>query len=223
MFLGHFGVALAAKRAAPKASLGALVFAAQLADLLWPIFLLLGWEQVRIVPGTTRVTPLDFVSYPWSHSLAAQIVWAIVLAAAYFAIRRDGRGAFVVGACVPTHWLLDYVAHRPDMPLVPRGPRYGLGMWNSLPLTIAVELGLFGIGILIYLSARRAADRTAHIALWSLVGLLVVVYFASTFGPPPPNVRVLAVSALVIWLTVPWAAWADRHRMPRVNEGRPIT
>jgi len=223
MFLGHFGVALAAKRAAPKASLGTLVFAAQLADLLWPIFLLLGWEQVRIVPGTTRVTPLDFVSYPWSHSLAAQICWGILLGAVYFAFRRDGRGAIVVGACVPTHWLLDYVAHRPDMPLVPGGPRYGLGMWNSLPLTIAAEMGLFGIGISIYLSARRAADRTAHFALWSLVGLLFVVYLASIFGPPPPNVRVLALSALAIWLTVPWAAWADRHRMPRVNEGRPIT
>ena len=217
MFLAHFGVAFAAKRAAPKTSLGTLVLAAQLADILWPIFLLLGWEKVRIAPGITRVTPLDFVSYPWSHSLVAQIGWAIVLGAGYFAIRRDGRGAAVVGACVPTHWLLDYIAHRPDLPLVPGGAGYGLGMWNSLPLTLAVELGLFGIGILIYLSARRAIDRTGQFALWSLVILLVALYFASTFGPPPPNVRVLALSALAIWLTVPWAAWADRHWVPRVN------
>jgi hypothetical protein len=217
MFLGHFGVAFAAKRVAPRTSLGILVLAAQLADLLWPIFLLLGWEQVRIAPGITRVTPLDFVSYPWSHSLVAQIGWAILLGAGYFAIRRDGRGAVVVGACVPTHWLLDYIVHRPDMPLVPGGAVYGLGMWNSMPLTLAVELGLFGIGILIYLSGRRAIDRTGQFALWSFVILLVAIYFASTFGPPPPNASVLAVSALAIWLTVPWAAWADRHWVPRVN------
>lgn len=221
MFLGHFGVALAAKKAAPTTSLGTLVFAAQLADLLWPIFLLLGWEQVRIAPGITRVTPLDFVSYPWSHSLVAQLGWGMALGAAYFALRRDGRAAAVVGACVPTHWLLDYIVHRPDMPLVPGGPRYGLGMWNSLPLTLAAELGVLVIGLVIYLSERRAADRTGQFALWSFVIVLVALYLASTFGPPPPNVRVLAFSALAIWLTVPWAAWADGHHMPRV--ARPVT
>jgi hypothetical protein len=222
MFLGHFGVALAAKRAAPKASLGTLVLAAQFADLLWPIFLLLGWEHVRIVPGTTRVSPFDFVSYPWSHSLVAQIGWGLLLGAVYFAIRRDGRSATVIGACVPTHWLLDYIAHRPNMPLVPGGARYGLGMWNSVPLTLAAEIGLFVIGILIYLNARRVTDRTAHFAMRSLLGFLLVAYFASIFGPPPPNVRILALSALAIWLTVPWAAWADSHWMPRVNAGRNI-
>lgn len=221
MFLGHFGVALAAKKAAPKTSLGTLVLAAQLADILWPVFLLLSWEQVRIAPGITRVTPLDFVSYPWSHSLVAQLGWGIVLGAVYFVFRRDTRGAAVAGACVPTHWLLDYIVHRPDMPLVPGGTRYGLGMWNSLPLTLAAELGLFGIGLLMYLSERRAADRTGAFALWSLVVFLVAVYFASIFGPPPPSVRVLAFSAIGIWLTVPWAAWADGHHMPRA--GRAIT
>src|SRR5579862_972440 len=121
MFLGHFGVALAAKKAAPKASLGTLFLAAQLADLLWPVFLMLGWEQVRIEPGNTRITPLDFVAYPWSHSLVMQIVWAVLLAFVYFATRRDARTAVIVGACVPTHWLLDWITHRPDMPLVPGG------------------------------------------------------------------------------------------------------
>jgi hypothetical protein len=215
MFLGHFGVALAAKKAAPKTSLGTLVLAAQLADLLWPIFLLLGWEQVRIVPGLTRVTPLDFVSYPWSHSLVAQLVLGIVLGLAYFVIRRDSRGAIVAAACVPTHWLLDYVMHRPDMPLVPGGARYGLGLWNSLPATLAAELALFAAGIAIYLSVTHAKDRTGRFALWALLIFLVVVYFASLFGPPPPNPRALAFTALSMWLLVPWAAWADRHRSAR--------
>lgn len=212
MFLGHFGVALAAKKVAPKTSLGLLVLAAQFADLLWPIFLLLGWEQVRIVPGVTRLTPLDFISYPWSHSLAAEIVLGIALGLLYFAMRRNGRGAIVVGACVPTHWMLDFVVHRPDLPLVPGGERYGLGLWNSLPATLIVELAFYGAGIAIYLGSTRAKDRTGHLALWALLIFLAAAYFISTFGPPPPNPRALALTALTMWLLVPWAAWADRHR-----------
>jgi len=159
MFLGHFGVAMAAKKAAPKASLGTLVLAAQFADLLWPVFLLLGWERVRIAPGITRVTPLDFVSYPWSHSLLMDLAWGTALGAVYFALRRDGRGAWVVGACVPSHWVLDWIAHRPDMPLYPGGPRFGLGLWNSVPATLVVELVLFVAGAAIYLIATRKGSH----------------------------------------------------------------
>ena len=213
MFLGHIGVALAAKKAAPKASLGALVLGAQLADLLWPIFLLLGWEQVRIDPGNTKFTPFDFVSYPWSHSLVMQLLWGVVLGALFFAIRRDGRSAAVVGACVPTHWVLDWITHRPDMPIVPGGPRYGLGMWNSIPLTLVSEFLVFGIGVAIYLRATKAKDRTGTYALWSLLIFLTIAYISSAFGPPPPNVHVLAYMGLALWLLVPWAAWADRHRL----------
>jgi hypothetical protein len=212
VFLGHFAVALAAKKAAPKTSLGTLVFAAQLADLLWPIFLLLGWEQVQIAPGITRVTPLDFVSYPWSHSLAMQLVWALALGVVYFTIRRDSRGAVVAAACVPTHWLLDYISHRPDMPLYPGGARYGLGLWNSLPATLITEFGLYAVGIVLYLSATRAKDRIGLYALWSFLIFLLAAYIGSAFGSRPPSVNVLALTALLIWLTVPWAAWADRHR-----------
>jgi hypothetical protein len=212
MFLGHFAVAMGAKKAAPRVSLGSLILAAQFADLLWPIFLLLGWEQVRIAPGITRVTPLDFVSYPWSHSLVAQIVWGAALGVIYFMMRREGRGAIVLAACVPSHWLLDCVMHRPDMPLCPGGARYGLGLWNSLEVTLAMEFGMFAVGAAIYLSSTRAKDCTGVIALWSLLFGLAGLYLASVFGPPPPSVRVLAASALIMWVTIPWGAWADRHR-----------
>lgn len=212
MFLGHFAVALGAKKAAPRISLGTLVFAAQFADLIWPVLLLLGLEQVRIVPGITRVTPLDFVSYPYSHSLAAQVLWGAALGSVLFAIRRSLRNAAVLAVCVPSHWLLDYIAHRPDMPVLPGGPRYGLGLWNSLPGTLAVELILFAAGIALYLTATRAKDGTGRYALWSFLILLLLVYLGSLAGPPPPSVPVLAMSALAMWLTVPWAAWTDRHR-----------
>jgi hypothetical protein len=222
MFLGHFAVALAAKKAAPKTSLGTLVLAAQFADILWPVLLLFGIEQVRIVPGLLAASPLDFTSYPISHSLVAQLGWGAILGIAYFIVRRDGRSALLVGLLVPTHWVLDFVAHRPDMPIYPGGARFGLGMWNSVPLTILVEYALFAAGIAIYLSVTSAKDRTGNLALWSLLGLLAVLYLASLFGPPPPSVAALAWSAMAIWLTVPWAAWADRHRQSR-SEGREAT
>src|SRR5262252_5443382 len=110
MFLGHFALGMAAKRVAPKASLGTLVLSAQFADCLWPVLLLLGFEQVRIAPGITRVTPLDFVSYPISHSLLMQLVWGLLLGAGHFFLKHDLRAATVVGALLPTHWLLDYVS-----------------------------------------------------------------------------------------------------------------
>jgi hypothetical protein len=212
MFLGHFAVALAAKKAAPKISLGTLVFAAQFADMLWPLLLLLGIEQVRIVPGLLAASPLDFTSYPVSHSLVAQLGWGALLGVIYFLLRRDARSALLLGFLVPSHWVLDFIAHRPDMPIYPGGAKYGLGMWNSLPLTIVVEYVLFAAGTAIYLGVTRAKDRMGNLALWSLLGLLAVLYLASLFGPPPPSVRALAWSAIAIWLTVPWAAWADRHR-----------
>jgi hypothetical protein len=218
VFLGHFGVAFAAKKAAPKTSLGTLVFAAQFADLLWPLLLLAGIEKVRIVPGLLPASPFDFTSYPISHSLVAQLGWGALLGLIYFAIKRDGKSALLVGALVPTHWVLDFIAHRPDMPIYPGGPKFGLGMWESVPLTISVEYVLFAAGIAIYLSANHAKDRTGNWAFWSLVGLLGVLYPASLFGPPPPSVQALAVSALAIWLTVPWAAWADRHRQSALGK-----
>jgi hypothetical protein len=221
MFLGHFGLAFAAKRVTPKTSLGTLVFAAQFADLLWPILLLLGMEHVRIVPGLLAASPFDFTSYPISHSLAAQLGWGALLGLIYLAIKRDGRSALFVSALVPTHWVLDFIAHRPDMPIYPGGAKYGLGMWQSIPLTIFVEYVLFAAGIALYVGATRAKDKTGKLALWSLVGLLGVVYPASLFGPPPPSVQALAWSAIAIWLTLPWAAWADRHR--QTVPGRPGT
>ena len=216
MFLGHFALAMSAKKIAPKTSLGTLVLSAQFADCLWPVLLLLGLEQVRIVPGITRVTPLDFISYPISHSLLLQLVWGLLLGGAYFFWRRDLRTALVIGTLLPTHWLLDYFAHRPDLPLYPGGPKVGLGMWNSLALTLLVEFGLFLAGLLIYLSTTRSKGSRSY-GFWSFVLFLAVLYAASLLGPPPPNVRIVALSAMVLWLTVPWAAWADRQRETRLG------
>ena len=181
--------------------------------LALPIFLLLGWERVRIEPGIMRLCALDFSSYPISHSLLGQVAWGALLALIYFAVKRNAKTATLLGACVVSHWFLDWVVHRPDLPLTPwSDARFGLGLWNSLPATVALEFGLLTIGLLFYLRATRARDRTGNIVLWSFLIFLVILWAGAIFGPPPPNDRMLAWSALSIWLTVPWAAWADRHR-----------
>src|SRR6185295_17323929 len=159
MFIGHFALGLAAKRQTPRVSLAMLFAAAQLADLLWPIFLALGLEQVRIYPGNTAFTPLDFVSYPWSHSLVMLVVWGVVLGAiCRLATGRNGRVFIVLTVLVVSHWLLDWITHRPDMPIYPGGTKYGLGMWNLVTLTMVVEGIMFAVGLWIYVSTTRARD-----------------------------------------------------------------
>ncbi len=217
MFLGHFGVALAAKKIAPKSSLGMLLLAAQFADIIWPLFLLLGWETVRIDPGNTRVTPLDFTSYPYSHSLFTQVLFGAGLALIYFASRRRfpyaGRGAVVIAALVPSHWILDWVVHRPDLQLTPwTQQRFGLGLWNSLGITLILEFTVLGAGLLLYLGATRAKDGIGYFVFLALILVLIGLWLGTLFGSPPPNPKFLAWSAIAIWLTVPWIAWADRHR-----------
>jgi hypothetical protein len=213
MFIGHIAVALAAKRAAPRASLGTLAVAVEFTDLLWPIFLLLGWEQVRIVPGMTVVTALDFVSYPISHSLLADIGWASLLAGLYSIRKHYLKGAFVIWACVMSHWILDAISHRPDMPLYPAGRVFvGLGLWNSLPATLLVEGAMFVAGVAIYLRSTRAKDKTGVIAFRVLIIVFVILYLANVLGPPPPSLEALKIGALCGWLFVPWFYWIDRHR-----------
>lgn len=213
MFLGHYGVAFAAKRAAPRTSLGTLTFAAQLLDELWPIFLLVGLERVRIVPGLMATSPLDFVHYPISHSLATAIGWAVIVGAGYFLVRRYRRGAWVVGMLVLSHWFLDAPMHRPDLPLWPGSSiLVGAGLWNSVAATLLIEVLVFAIGLAIYLRTTRARDRVGSWGLWAMVAVLVLIYLSSFFGPPPPSERALAVTALGVWLFVPWSYWVDRHR-----------
>jgi hypothetical protein len=216
VFLGHFGVAFAAKRVAPRPSLGTALLAAQWADGIWPIFVLLGLEHAEIRPGVTVVTPLDFVSYPYSHSLLADLIWAALFAVVYGTLRKDWRGAIWLGVLVLSHWVLDVIAHRPDMPTWPGGPKLGAGLWNSLPATLAVEFALFAVGLWIYRRAAVARDTMGKVLLWTFAITLVVLYTAAVFGPPPPSERALAYTGLLGWAFVAWGYWIDRHRVPVV-------
>ncbi|HMC78234.1 MAG TPA: metal-dependent hydrolase [Vicinamibacterales bacterium] len=213
MFIGHFALGLAAKRATPRVSLALLFGAAQLADLLWPVFLATGLEQVRIDPGNTAFTPLDFVSYPYSHSLLLLLVWGVLLALLSRPFTRGRRVFAVIAALVASHWLLDFVTHRPDMPLYPGGAKFGLGLWNSIPATAAIEVPLFAAGVWIYSRVTHPRDRTGKWAFGSLIVTLLLIYVANIFSPPPPSVPVLTIVAIAGGvLFTAWSGWADRHR-----------
>jgi hypothetical protein len=215
MFIGHFGVALAAKRFAPRTSLGILIFAAEFLDLIWPIFLLIGLEHVRVVPGITKVQAFDFYDYPFSHSLTMVLRWALAVGLVYYLLRRYVKESWILGALVVSHWVLDSVTHRPDLPVWPGGPKVGLGLWNSWAGSISVELLVFGVGIWLYLGATRARDGIGAWGLWSLIALLLLGWVGALFAPPPPDTHQLAIGALVLWMTVPWAALVDSHRESR--------
>src|SRR5882672_4659413 len=178
MFIGHFALGFAAKRAAPRLSVAALFAAAQLADLIWPFLLAAGVEQVRIQPGITAFTPLDFISYPYSHSLLALVLWGLLFGGACAVVVRDRRVMLVVAALVVSHWVLDWITHRPYMPLYPGSAKVGLGLWNSIPGTIAVEVAMFAVGVWMYAQATRPRDAIGRRAFAAFVGFLLAAYFA---------------------------------------------
>jgi hypothetical protein len=215
MFIGHFGVAFAAKRAVPAVSLGSWFIACELVDLLWPIGLFLGIESVRIAPGITAFTPLDFDHYPWTHSLVMCAVWAAAMAALW---RTPAIGVVVV-----SHWFLDAIVHRPDLPLAPgAGMKIGLGLWNSVAGTLVLELAIFAVGLGLYLGGSRPLDRAGRWGLWAIVVLLLLAYAGAAFGPPPPSVPAIA------WVGLAGGAvfgglgyWVDRHRARIAGEQNP--
>jgi len=194
--------------------------AAQFIDLIWPAFLLLGIERVNIRTDGTQYPPLDFVYYPYSHSLLAVMIWAVLFAAVYFTIRRSRAGAMVLGLAVISHWLLDLIVHHPDLPLYPNlalplgdSPLLGFAIWSSPIFEMGLELSIFALGVWLYLRTTKAIDAIGKWALWSLVAFLVTIHLGNTFGPPPPSITALAWVGQAQWLLVAWGYWVDKHRV----------
>ena len=212
MFVGHLAVALGAKKVEPDVPLGATVAAAFGLDLIWPILLLLGVETVRVNPGDTAFTSLAFDSYPWSHSLLTVVVWSGLVGFLGRRVFGSWRAGMVLGGLVLSHWVLDFVTHRPDLPLWPGGPLVGLGLWNSIPGTILVEVSLLVGGLWLYHRATSPRDRTGTGALVALVVLTGVIWVTQPWAPLPESATAVAAGALILWLLPPWALWIERHR-----------
>lgn len=214
MFIGHFGVGLAGKAAVKQVSLGTLFLAAQWIDLIWPVLLLFGFERVQIDPGNTAFTPLDFVYYPFTHSLVGVLIWAVLFAVVYHVINRNVKVSLLLGGLVISHWLLDLVVHRPDLPLTLSNEHMvGFGLWNNVSITILVEGLIFIVGALVYLSVTRAKDRLGKFGTIGLLVFLMVIYIMNIVSPPPDNTTAIAIVGNAQWLIIIWAYWIDRHRV----------
>lgn len=213
MFIGHFGAGFATKKYDSSPSLGTLFLAAQLVDLLWPIFLILGWEHVKIDPGNTAFTPLDFTSYPLTHSLVGSLFWSILFAGIYYWRKKQLKTSVILGGLVLSHWVLDFITHRPDLLLVPGiDIKVGLGLWNNVPATIIIESLIFAGGAYLYMKVSKAKNKTGSISLWSLIVFLGIVYVMNILGPPPPSEEAIGLVGLSMWLLVAWGYWIDRNR-----------
>lgn len=213
MFIGHYALGLAAKRYAPRTSLGTLFIAPTLADLLWPFFLLLGWEHSHVVSGPNPFLTLWLDDIRYSHSLLTLAAWGALYGYLYWRRRRDKRAAIVIGVLVVSHWFLDFVTHRPDMPLYPGSATIGLALWSSPTATIIVEFLMLLVAVAIYARTTRARDAIGRWGFWGLIALLAVSYVVSTITPTPTTQTALAIGGIIFgWVFVLFGWWVDRHR-----------
>jgi hypothetical protein len=213
MCVGHFAVALLAKRADPKISLGTATLAAMLADLICFVFLIAGIESFAAVPGvkSNRVIGENIA---WSHSLLMGMVWGAIFAAIYFFWRRYWRGAWILFALVISHWVLDVISHRPDMQLAPGLPlKLGLGLWNSMPATLVVEFGLWLIAIVIYVRSTRSKSMVGLFAFWIGAAFLTLIGLSNPSAGMNPDPVKAGIGGLVVFgSAIAWAYWMTRAR-----------
>ena len=215
MFVGHYGVSFAIKRVRPRTSLGTLFFAVQLLDVLFAIFVLLGIEKLRIIPGFTQYNPYDLYYMPYTHSLVGALAWSA--AAAGLAVVSGAReSALWIGAAVFSHFLLDVPMHTPDMPLLGNdSPKIGLGLWQHRNLALAAELIVLAAGWWFWHAAPARDSRAAsrRTSLYIFAGLLVGLTLATPFFPPPRDGNDFAFQALAGYVALAAVAgWLDRTR-----------
>jgi membrane-bound metal-dependent hydrolase YbcI (DUF457 family) len=214
MFIGHYGLALASKKTGAAVKLGTALLAAQFLDLLWPIFSLAGLEKFSIEPGNTKLTPLNFEHYPYTHSLLGSIVLALLFATVYFFFKKDFRNAVVYALLVFSHWVLDYITHRPDLPLTYTSTeKFGLGLWNFPAAAIIIESLIFVLGIYFYFISTKAVNKKGRVLIWVMILLLTIFYIMNLIGPTPPSTAAVSYSALLLWLFVFMGYWIDKNRV----------
>lgn len=217
MFVGHYGPSFAIRAMRPEIPLWVLFVAAQLVDIAWTLLVLAGVEKVRIVPGFTAANPLDLYYMPYTHSLVAALLWAVAAAAiCRWLFRWRGRVvAAWVGAAVLSHWVLDWLVHRPDLPLYGNSAKVGLGLWNFLGLSLALEVLVFAGGLWLYLARTRAVTAVGRSGPIALAVFMFAVQVASIIGPPPPSTEIMAVSGFGAYLVfAALAGWVDQGRTP---------
>lgn len=216
MFIGHYGPSFAAKAFKKSIPLWILFLAVQLVDVFWAIFVILGIEKVRIVPGITATNPLDLYYMPYTHSLVGAILWSLAAVLVYRLIPRlnGWTTAAIVGTAVFSHWILDLLVHRPDLPLYDDAVKVGLGLWNFPVGAFALEAGLLFGGLYLYLRTTKPADRGGRYGMVIFGLVMLVVQGFTFFGSPPTSDTMAAVMALVAYFAFAGVAyWLEQKRI----------
>jgi len=215
MFVGHYGASLAAKSINKSIPLSVLFVSVQLVDVLWAIFVMLGIEKVRIVPGITATNPLDLYYMPYTHSLVAALLWSVAAAIVYRIVSQRNNSALglVVGAAVFSHWVLDLLVHRPDLPLYDDSLKVGLGLWNYPAVAFALEAMSLFLGMYLYLKSTKTAGAAGRYGMVIFAVVMLAIQCFVFFGPPPASDKAAAATALVSYaLFAGVAHWLDRKR-----------
>jgi hypothetical protein len=216
MFVGHYGPSFAATSLNKSIPLWVLFLAVQFLDILWGTFVLLGIEKVRIVPGITATSPLDLYYMPYTHGLDTAILWALLVTVLYRVVRRDSgwAAAALVGAAVFSHWVLDLLVHRPDMPLYDDTFKVGLGLWNYPVVASGLEvLSLFG-GLYLYFRATKPVTPGGRYGMVVFGVVMLIMQGIAFFGPPPASDRRVASEALAFYFILAGVAyWLERMRV----------
>jgi membrane-bound metal-dependent hydrolase YbcI (DUF457 family) len=211
MFIGHFGTGFAVKKISKNISVGTSILAAQFIDILWPLFLLLGLESVKIEPGNTAFTPLNFIHYPFTHSLFAVLLWALLFGGVTFLIGKNKLHSIIFSLLVLSHWVLDLITHRPDLLLFPWSEfKVGFGLWNNIAATIIVEGFIFLYGSYLLIQSIHFKSKKGLYVTVGLILFLSIIYIMNVFGPPPPSEEPISYIGLAQIIFVVWGYYIDK-------------
>ncbi len=211
MFVGHYGPSFIAKRLSPGIPLWMLFIAVQLVDVFWAIFILLGVERVRIVPGFTETNALDLYYMPYTHSLPGAVAWSLAAAVLYRLVKGSGRDGVVVGAAVFSHWPLDFIVHRPDLALYDDVAKVGLGLWEYPYVTLLLEGTLLLGAMAWFMSGSRPLTRRQRFGMPAFGLAILLMQTSMLFAPPPASDRAMATTALIAYgLFAAAIAWLER-------------
>ena len=218
MFIGHFAPAFAARAVTSESpGLGTLFIAAQLVDIAFFLLVMGGVENLRITPGITAMNPLDLYDYPITHSLVGTAAWAAGLAVVVATVLRNAVAAAWTAFVVLSHWLLDWVSHRPDLTLTGSGKTYGLGLWDYPITAIVLELAIFGLAFLWWLRKTKGPSLPPLI----LAGVMLVLQAYNWFGPEPEqaDAAFLLLGLFAFGLMIGLASWVGSTRWHRSEVG----
>jgi hypothetical protein len=215
MFVGHYGPSFAIKSLRPAIPVWQLFIAVQLVDVVWAVLVLFGVEKVRIVPGITASNPLDLYYMPYTHSLVAAIFWSVAAALVFWLLSRvTTRSAAVwIGVAVFSHWILDFIVHRPDLPLYDDTLKVGLGLWNYPVVALSLEAALLFGGMILYLRVTTPINAIGRVGPPVFGAVMLAIQSYIFFGPPPVSPAAAAITALVSYvLFAVLAEWLARQR-----------